>query len=82
MPQGEAGQRQAETPKPWLGRRKKHEQPRHRAGSGAAVWRPAGRRPAIHDGLTTELAGFSSSAVADSVFEAPAGFKQVESDRV
>ncbi|MGE5569759.1 MAG: hypothetical protein ACM3S5_12045 [Rhodospirillales bacterium] len=32
--------------------------------------------------LTTELSNFSASAVADSTFEVPAGFKQVESETV
>lgn len=32
--------------------------------------------------LTTELSGFSANAVADSTFEVPAGFRQVDSETV
>ncbi len=39
----------------------------------------AGGPPSLME-LTTELSGFSTGAVADSTFEVPSGFKQVESE--
>ncbi len=68
-----------------LGRRKKQEEPQQEQAQAQsqqpAQPQQAGGAPSLME-LTTELSGFSASAVADSTFEVPAGFKQVESETV
>jgi hypothetical protein len=62
-----------------LGRRRQQEEQQQQ--QQPAQQQQAGGPPSLME-LTTELSGFSAGAVADSTFEVPAGFKQVESETV
>jgi carbon monoxide dehydrogenase subunit G len=103
MPQGEAGQqqaqpqqKQAEAPKPSIGGalgrlgggrlgglgglgRRRQEQSQEEAPAQQPEGQQAGGAPSLME-LTTELSKFSTGALADSTFEVPAGFKQVDSE--
>ena len=65
-----------------FGRKKKPEQPKEEPKEESA---PSSSAPAAGDSavlmeMTTEMGGFSSASVDASKFEAPSGFKKVESD--
>lgn len=68
-----------------LGRRKNQEeaqqQQQQQQQPAQQQQASAGGPPTLME-LTTELSGFSAGPVADSAFEIPAGFKQVESETV
>jgi hypothetical protein len=89
-------QEQAEAPKPAIGsalgrlggfgglgrrRQQQDEQQQQQQPQAGGSQQQAGGAPSLME-LTTELSGFSAGAVADSTFEVPAGFKQVESETV
>jgi len=62
-------------------RRQQEEQPAQQQPQQAQQQQQAGGAPSMME-LTTELSGFSTNAVADSTFEVPASFKQVDSETV
>ncbi len=66
-----------------LGRRKNQEeaQPQQQQQPAQQQQASAGGPPSLME-MTTELSGFSAGPVADSAFEIPAGFKQVDSETV
>jgi hypothetical protein len=63
-----------------FGRKKKAEAPKEEKQESASTSAPSGDASGTLMEMTTEMSGFSSAAVDPSRFEAPAGFKKVESD--
>lgn len=66
-----------------FGRKKKaEEQPREKPQQQQSAAQPGTPAEGVLIEMTTELTGFSSTAVDPSKFEVPAGFKQVEHEMV
>lgn len=66
-----------------LGKKKKQEdQTQPASSSSGSAPSGGGQQPGSLMEMTSELSGFSSAAVDGSKFEVPAGFKQVESEKL